>query len=247
MSIPGRSYALRENAPLILLVFLFPVAVYLLILAIINRGPHPVLIRGTWDVLGLLFALSGFLFFGGPAILNGMYEQRRLAWALGHSDFLPGVGDGAWLFWLAFWLVYFGVVFFVVWWMVTARRPVTSIYNVALEPFAAALEKTLAALRIECRQAEQRLYLQRDADSAPSVIDVEAFPLLHHVSLTWREDPLQLREAFEQELTHVLADTEAPEHLTWLWMLSTSICLFAVSFFGTVLLFLGMVTRLVLH
>lgn len=232
---------------MILLVFLFPVAVYLLLLAIINRGPHPLLVRGTWDSAGLLFALSGFLFFAGPAMLNGMYEQRRLAWALGHSPFIPGLGEDTWLFWFLIWGTYFGVVLIGTYLLFAARRQVTSIYNVALEPFAADLERVVMALGLECRQVGQRLHLQSGADSAPAVVDVEAFPTLHHISLVWREDPCDIRERFEHELNHALAEAEAPDHLTWLWMLSTSICLFAASFVGTVLLFLGMVTRLVLH
>jgi hypothetical protein len=42
-----------------------PLAVYLLVLAWINRGRRALMVSGPWDFAGILFAASGFLLFGG--------------------------------------------------------------------------------------------------------------------------------------------------------------------------------------
>ena len=57
--------------------FLFPLAVYCLILGLINRRRHPLMVSAAWDFAGLLFAASGFLAFGLPGILNGFTERGR--------------------------------------------------------------------------------------------------------------------------------------------------------------------------
>jgi hypothetical protein len=50
------------------LVFLFPLGVYLLVLATINRRERPLMIAGTFDALLLSFGLSGILLWVGPAL-----------------------------------------------------------------------------------------------------------------------------------------------------------------------------------
>src|ERR1700758_3195552 len=52
-----------------LALFFFPIALYCLILGMINRRPHPVMVSGSWDFFGLLLAASGLLLFGGPTVL----------------------------------------------------------------------------------------------------------------------------------------------------------------------------------
>ena len=49
--------------------FFFPLAIYLLILALINSRRRPTMISGPWDFALVLLALSGFILVGGPSIL----------------------------------------------------------------------------------------------------------------------------------------------------------------------------------
>ena len=63
--------------PLIpVLVFLFPLAIYCLIVSLLNRRPRPVMVSGTWDFAGVLFAVSGFLLLGGPVMLTSLSEPH---------------------------------------------------------------------------------------------------------------------------------------------------------------------------
>ena len=94
---------------LIFVAFFVPLAVYLLVLGHINRRPRPVLVSGAVDFIGLLFAGSGFLLFGGPAVLSSVNERWRLFWLLGDAGSLTGL-DHAWRLGLVLSLLYFVVV-----------------------------------------------------------------------------------------------------------------------------------------
>jgi hypothetical protein len=136
---------------LIFLAVLIPIGIYCLVLAVINRRQHPVVVPGPWDFVGVLFAASGILIVGGPAILTGIYKHWRLTWLLGQTRSLEGVGDN-WSFWISLWLLYFGVVAggsaFVLW----HRRRLTSIYNIELAVFTEVLIRVLDRLGLEWRR-----------------------------------------------------------------------------------------------
>jgi hypothetical protein len=133
---------------LIFLGFLLPLAVYLLILALLNRGQHPVLVPGTWDCAGLLLASSGFLLLGGPAVLTGFYEEWRLTWLLGQTRLLRGLGE-SWSFWVGLWMSYFVLVIAGAAWLLASRRCLTSIYNVEPAAFQDALRQVLDRTGLE--------------------------------------------------------------------------------------------------
>ena len=109
---------------LIVLSFLIPPAIYLLTLAFRNRGRHPVMLSGRWDFAGVVFAMSGFLLLGGPAILAALYQRWRLSWVLGRTRFLNGVAEN-WYFWISLWILYFAAVIMciaLVMWLVTQQH-----------------------------------------------------------------------------------------------------------------------------
>jgi hypothetical protein len=58
------------------IVSLFPLAVYCLILAGINRRDRPLVVRGVWDFAGVLAALSGILLWTGPVLLQHLMRER---------------------------------------------------------------------------------------------------------------------------------------------------------------------------
>lgn len=124
---------------MILLAFLLPFSLYLLLLGSLNRRRHPVLVAGTWDFAGILFATSGFLLVGGPAILSSGSEHWRMFWMFGAKG-LPGTADGGAPFWAFLAGLYFVVVVggsaFLFW----RQRPLTSIYNAD----AAVMEQALS-------------------------------------------------------------------------------------------------------
>jgi hypothetical protein len=115
---------------LIFIVFFIPVAIYLLVLGTINRRGRPLVVSGAWDFLGILFAASGFLLFGGPAILSSLHERWRLFWLWGRTGPLREGGAAVLDVWLVVACLYFAGVVFGAFALLRRQRALTCIYNV---------------------------------------------------------------------------------------------------------------------
>ena len=114
---------------MILLAFFFPLAVYLLVLGLINRHRHPLLVSGVWDGIGLIFGVSGFLLFAGPAILSALNERWRKFWLLGKGDIALAGPNGAWQFWIFLSLLYFLLIVSGAAYYFWRQRHLTAVYN----------------------------------------------------------------------------------------------------------------------
>ncbi len=114
---------------MIFLVFFLPLALYLLILGGINRGRQTRMVSGVWDFIGVLFAASGFILFGGPMVLSGTSERWRQYWLFGKNSVGPHT-EGIMQVWLFFSVLYFGLVVGGAGYFLYRQRRLTSIYNV---------------------------------------------------------------------------------------------------------------------
>jgi hypothetical protein len=129
---------------LIFLAFVCPLAIYLIALGLINRRRHPLLVSGTWDLIGMLFAASGFLLCTGPGLLSGRDEGWRKLWLLGDSE------GASLVVWQRLW-VYLAYLYFLVvvggsallFWR---QRRITSIYNISAGQLQQALDKVCEKL-----------------------------------------------------------------------------------------------------
>ena len=131
---------------MILLAFFLPLAFYVLVLGIINRRPHPLLMSGTWDFAGVLFAASGFLIFGGPFVISTLNDSWRMFFLMGPTGSGHGGGDWLWTLWLLLSLLYFVVVFGGALLLLYLQRKQTVIYNIDQETFDLALNEVGARL-----------------------------------------------------------------------------------------------------
>jgi hypothetical protein len=163
----------REEPPLIVVAFLFPLALYCLILGLVNRRPRPLMVSAAWDFAGILFAASGFLAFGLPGILNGFTESGRSASLVGRpaydagarawfADLFAGLastlfdaGNGSILI-AYFLLVVFGSAY-VLW----RRRSQTAVYNVHPEVLDEVLAGVLDAAGLSWSRAGNRYFIAR--------------------------------------------------------------------------------------
>jgi hypothetical protein len=158
---------------LIFVAFLFPLAVYCLVLGLINRRGRPLMVSAAWDFAGLLFAASGFLAFGLPALLSGFSEHGRRLALFGR----PPSADGAWSwFWDLFeglcstlfavgsgpvLLAYFGVVVIGCACVLWRRQGQTSVYNVHPDVLDEVLAGVLDAGGLVWSRAGQRYFIGR--------------------------------------------------------------------------------------
>jgi hypothetical protein len=141
---------------ILFLAFTFPLAIYCLILATINRRRQPLLVSGVWDFVGVLFGGSGFLFVVGPAILSSSSERWRDFWKWGENPSSVAATEATARIWQAAFVVYFlGVVLgaaFLLW----VRRSTTSIYNIVPPVLDDVLGQTLDALGLTWTRVGQR-------------------------------------------------------------------------------------------
>jgi hypothetical protein len=133
---------------LVVLVCLLPLALYCLFLAWLNGSKRAWLIRGTWDFAWVLFALSGFLLAGGPAILTGFNEYWRTFW-LGRFEGRPWsqvLAANRTLGYLLLGAGYLLLVFCIAARTLWRRRLMTVIYNVDAAAFESTLFQTMEGM-----------------------------------------------------------------------------------------------------
>jgi hypothetical protein len=160
---------------LIVVAFLFPLAVYCLILGLINRRRQPLMVSAAWDFAGLIFAASGFLTFGLPGILSGFTERGRSNALLGKPT---GPGRWAWLtdlfeglcstlfnagasnILIAYFVIVVAGCALILW----LRRSQTAVYNVHPDVLDEVLAGVLDAAGLTWSRAGRRYFIARTAE-----------------------------------------------------------------------------------
>jgi hypothetical protein len=226
---------------LIFLACLLPLAVYLLLLGNLNRRRRPVIVPGAWDAIGLLFAVSGFLLLGGPAILTSLNERWRMFWLLGQGGGSAAAQVGAsWPIWTFLSLFYFFTVTTGVAYLIWRARRQTCIYNVDPPAVERALIEAFHGQGVDTSRIGNSFRCTPAGDSSslntPVELEVDAFQLMRHVTLRWSPVDSPLRTKMEVELSQRL--DESPDHETGPWLTMMGLMLLGSVFLGTVYLVL---------
>ncbi len=215
--------------------FLVPVGVYCFLLAVINRRTTPLLVQGTWDMVGLFFASSGFLFVTAPLLFQQYYIRA-----------LADVGGEAFQdIWFRYWLLslaYYVTVIVIGGVAILWRSDKSAIYNVDPDQFGKRFEQAAASMGMAVESHDSRMILKpapssiadgakmngetslslpRTEDGHAELV-VEPFPAMYHVTLHWREATSGIRERFEAELDKSLADAAPVENTASGWFFSIS-------------------------
>jgi hypothetical protein len=238
------------------LAFVFPVAVYFLILANLNRRSHPVMVSGPWDFSEVLLACSGFLIFGGICVLTGFNERWRAYWLYGNPRMLRSVTSDFWYFWLSVIGLYFLLLLAIAVYLLWRRRLATAIYNIELPTLQDYISLTLERLGLDYQQIDQRYFISppdhskseaiRTAEApaltrAPSsaqklMLELDNFRAVRHVTLYWSATGV-LRDEIEAELARNLGEVRNGPNPVAKWMIILAVLLFAVmvATLGTIL------------
>ena len=99
---------------------LAPLAVYLLWIAKITRRTRPTVFAGTWDFIGLLVGLSGFILFGGGLVVSLLQSNFRY-WMRGNFQAVLNAPMQEKLTWLLLSSLYLFLVVAVVGFTLAAR------------------------------------------------------------------------------------------------------------------------------
>jgi hypothetical protein len=229
-----------KEALFIVLAFLFPLMVYCLVLAVLNRRPHPVIVAGPWDFLGVVLALSGFLVVGGPAILSNLTTSSHGLFAAAPAAAGESGVNPRQVFLVLLLVLYFAGLAGAIVVVLRRRRDVTGVYNVAPAVFDEVFGQVLDQLGFSWTRAGNRFYL-RVSEPVPAVgvekltaletqavIEVDPFPLMHHVSVRWDEADRPLRQEVEGELGRALSEVHTRYNPVGGWFLSATAMLFLV-------------------
>ena len=221
-----------------LLAFLLPIGFYCLMLASTNRRSKPLLVRGAWDAVGLLFALAGFFLVTVPMLIAEFYLR---AFAVDGSENFFGLWLQQWILWLVYFLfVITGSALMILW-----RAHKTVIYNVDAELFPKALERVLAQIGLSMTMKKERLILTPASRSNASLessafteaapksltpvndaryaeLEVESFASMCHITLHWENYAPEVRRQVESELEKCLEGTAPVENPAAGWFLNIS-------------------------
>jgi hypothetical protein len=275
---------------------LLPLAVYVFVLAQLNRRRHPVMVSGVWDFAGVLFALSGFLLLGGPFILASFNQDWRDFWIRSPLRATEGLSEEWWYLRLAIWGFYFlaiagGSALLLRW-----RSYVTCVYNVDPEALDQSLAEALDRLQLPWKRSRNRVFIDypaftegqeiqeiavsgprqlgvknrglssaivdpqssilnppssildpqspapsqglQDSHKLKTVLEIEAFPATHHVTLHWPDGGGQLRKDVEADLAKVLANVESTYNPAFTWLMSLATVLLSAVSFGLLMVIL---------
>lgn len=239
-----------------ILLFLFPLGLYCLVLANINRRDRPLVLWGAWDAILMLAGGAGFFLVLMPTLLVYLYH-RNLAGAVEADETFLTVYARWWLLWLLYYVAVVGGAVALIRW----RRHKTVIYNVDTELFPAAFAQAARLAGLECRtHAEQPgdfiLTAAPAAETAlavaplpplrhdVAVVNVEPFPAGCHVTLHWLEAAPATRLGFEQQLAKVLEAARPADNPLTGWFLVISGLVFGLIAVVVLVVYVGIYLRL---
>jgi hypothetical protein len=239
---------------LILLAFLLPFSIYLTMLGSVNRRRHPVMVSGVTDFIGILFAASGFLLFGGPGILSSLNERWRMFWLLGQR---PGASaEGFFQFWIFLSALYFLIVVTGAALVFRSQRHLTAVYNaepgliqrclvqvceqMGLDParsgslfvFGVEPAGTAAAARdegVQTAPAGKPGAAATALQHETAVLELVPFTRMRHVTLRWDPADSALRREVEAELAKVLQETPVGPSELGMWLTIIGVTLFGLT------------------
>lgn len=215
------------------LISLFPLGIYLLVLANVNRRHRPLLLSGVADALFLSFGLSGIFLWFGPAILGAFYERGLLA--------APSEGnrrfEQIWSLYPWLWGGYYVLVVAGQALMILSRRDKTVVYNVDFPALQHLVADALAqqGCRVSNRGAVI-VFESADRPGTTGAVDVEAFAPLRNATLHWHTHDLALRRAVEHAISARLDDAATETNPSVAWLLSISGILFGLVIIGAVMM-----------
>ncbi len=208
---------------------LLPLSLYLLLLGQINRRRTPLVVTGVWDGIMLIIGVSGFFLFGGRLILEQVTDRLRLGW-LANSD-TTTLGPGQVGLILA--LIYVLLVLCAVAYYFARQRQMTSIYAVDLEQVEDGLQSACEQLSLHPLRSGRLIFFRRPDQTGPddpaTVLEVEPFVAMRHVTLRWDPADAEVRESIEAKLTEYLAGTTAEPGDVCVWFYIAGLFLFALA------------------
>jgi hypothetical protein len=207
------------------IVCLTPLALYLAWLGALNRCNRPVIVPGCWDFIALLAGLSGFLFFGGGLLLAVLQSNVRVLFR-GNVEQMESIAASEWYAWASVAAAYLFALIGSVGIAVLSRSRAVSVYNLARDRAAIAIESALCDIGIPATR-------RGDLWSHDTgLVEIQPFDGFRHVTVWLLTNDPRRRQEIERALRGRLATEHAPDNpvAPYLAAAATTIGCAAVSF-----------------
>jgi hypothetical protein len=212
-----------------------PLTLYLFWLASVNRGDRPVVVSGTWDFVGLLCGIGGFILCaglmlsltatnanvfrrGGFADLQNAWANAQLAGAVTPIAYLLLIGGSAYL-------------------TLRARRNHLTVYNIHAPAADEVVGRALGRLGFDAQRTGN---LWRDEKP---LVETSAFPVFSHLTIKLLLADPRLREELERELRSNLPRISAGENPAAPWLTTAAVSCFITTACCVVLTFVAAYRR----
>lgn len=172
---------------MILLILFLPVAIYLIWVGGISRQSRPVIVNGSWDFVALVFAASGLILVGIPAVITSLNDTWRRYWLTGEGVIPLASLEGSRWFWISIWFFYFVMVVILVSIFIYRRRCFTCFYNIDSNDFNQAINDAIADSRCDIRKFGNFYLLNDETVASKETMEVEVFPLLRNGSIFFNQ------------------------------------------------------------
>lgn len=190
---------------------LTPLALYFMWLARVTRRDHPTPVSGTWDFVGVMFALSGFVIVGGGVLLSLLQSNFRY-WMRGNAEALRAAWIQERVTWTLFVMFYLFVVLGCAGFTLLGRRRTLVVYNVEPAAFETLLVETFEQLG---RPVERR---GKQWVGGGVLCEVETFAGGRTATLRWLSEDTSLFEDVNRTMRAALATQITEENAVTRWM-----------------------------
>lgn len=171
---------------------------------------HPLVISGQANMLGVLFAVSGFLLIGPPTwIIAPFRSWGALTYGCVYVSYL-------------LMLLLLGI------WLVRRQRHTLVLLHMNPTQFAMVLQDVLAKLKLDYTAAPGRVALA----GGKLVLDIETSFVMNNVVLSWHGEEPEIRDTVEAELRTALAEFESEDGPAALLLLMMAAAVFLFIFFA---------------
>jgi hypothetical protein len=187
-----------------------PLAVYLMVMGTwVNRQGHPVAASGRWNLVGLLFGVSGFLLLGPPAWLAGLFRY------CGEIGYWTAYGS------------YILILLAVATWLVRRQRHTLVLYNVEPNAFAEMLREVLEDSGLPFQATPGRVALENNH----VVLDIESSTALSSVTLRWLGEGRE-KQVLGPQIIEAVSKMHSEPSAIGLLMTAASCLLLAFAIYG---------------
>jgi hypothetical protein len=203
-----------------------------------TRRDRPTAISGTWDFVGVLVALSGFIIVGGGLVLTLLQSNFRY-WMRGNAEAIRSAWIQESTTWMMFVIFYLVAVIGCSTLILLARRRTLVVYNVEPAAFEMALVEVFDHLGCAVDR-RGRLWT-----GTTPFCEVDTFSAGRTVTLSWLSEDKRLFEEVIRQLRGALATQVTAENPVHHWITAGAIGsgMVGLSSCGLLLYGLSLMTR----